>query len=466
MGKKFNNIHVFCLFSANVLAWGCTNIYMPCLPNVAADFGIGDFLAKLTISLGLIGGIMGRIFIGPMSDFFGRKKLFIYSLCFAILGMLGCYFSHNIYTFLFFRFFQGIGSGAIFVQVISILSDTQTGDRRARLLSLVELAWPIAWGVAPLIGAYISDHFNWRVNFLLLVGCLSVIAIVLSIYLPETLRERKSEKKFKIKKLFQGYVAFSKHKLFLSYALIPGFVLGGYMIFAINGPFLYKSNFGYSAQSFALLQSFPLIAYFFTIFLYRFIILRFGFVSAFKVGFGLYTVYSIAILIFMINIIPQSPFAIISLICAQCLANAFLIPAGSASALQYAQNSLGTAASFIAIVRNFIVSSCTCISGFIPPTTFSVFSMIFITIMMVFFLTYMRKRVMKKIKNNNYDEYSVKNSNITDESAVCNNAKEYVKFDSKLSEDTVNDNIEEKNSHLLNRSVSDNNRPDIRRTEK
>lgn len=442
MKKELSNLNMFFLFAANVAAWGCTNIYIPCLPNVAADFGINDFLAKLTILLGFPGGIIGRFFTGPLSDFFGRKKMLLSSISISAIGLLGCYLSYNIYWFLFFRFFQGIGSAAVFVQVISIISDTQTGDKRAKALSIVELSWPIAWGLAPILGAYIDKAFHWRMNFLLLIISLTVIGVYLFINLPETLKTAKSkavsENKFHFENILKGYISFSRHKIFLSYALIPGIVLSGYMLFAINGPFLYKSSFGYTPEKFAAIQSFPLIAYFLTIFLYRYIIMNFGFKSAYKVGFRFYSFYAIITLIFLFNIIPSNPNTIISIICLQCLANAFLVPSGSACALQYAQNSLGTAASFISIARHSIVSFCMCISGLFEVTIASVFTMIFATTIFVFFLTSMRKKVMKKSTLSKTDSSS---ENPDDNSNFNENVDENADRNTKENERAVkNDN--------------------------
>jgi len=405
MEKEFNVSHIIALFIANIAAWGCNNIYIPSLPNVATDFGISDATAQLTILLGNAGAILSRILIGPLSDYFGRKNLFITFISICMIGLIGCYFSESINWFLFFRCLQGIGSGAVFVEVMAILSDTQTGNTRARLLGLVELSWPIGWGLSPLIGAYISAHYSWRMNFLLLVSVLFLLTLFIWISMPETLKRTQEslsiQKGFSISRLIRGYTTLAKNKLFLSYAMIPGFVLGGYMIFAINGPFLYRDLFQYTPQDFAYLQAFPLIIYFLTVLVYRSIIQKFGFINAYKVGVTLYCFYTSITLLFLLNTIPATPNTIMAIIASQCLANAFLIPAGAACALQYAQNSLGTAASFIAIIRNTVVTTLMYISGFFHITLFGVFALIFSTTVIVLYLTTIRHK-----KHKEYEDYA------------------------------------------------------------
>ncbi len=420
MERKFDGRHIFALFVANVAAWGCNNIYIPCLPNVAADFGISDSTAKLTILLGTAGAILSRIVIGPLSDYFGRKKLLIAFISICMMGLMGCYFSTSINWFLFFRCFQGIGSGAVLVEVISILSDTQSGNKRARLLGLVELSWPIGWGLSPLIGAWISAHYSWRMNFVLLVSVLLSVVMFIACSMPETLKKEKDLqiKNFSLHKLLRGYATLSKHKLFLSYAMIPGFVLGGYMIFAINGPFIYRDSFAYTPQDFALLQAFPLIVYFLTILIYRVIIEKFGFANAYKVGVALYGIYTSITLMFLLNVIPSTPNAVISIICSQCLANAFLVPAGAACALQYAQNSLGTAASFIAIIRNVVVTALMYISGLFSVTLFGVFALIFSTTVVVLYLTTIRRK-----KYQEYEAYASSSRRVGDDNTRSSSTK-------------------------------------------
>src|SRR6478735_12320205 len=49
------------------------DMYLPLLPEVGAELGAPDSLAQLTLSGMLVGGAVGQLVIGPLSDRYGRR---------------------------------------------------------------------------------------------------------------------------------------------------------------------------------------------------------------------------------------------------------------------------------------------------------------------------------------------------------------------------------------------------------
>lgn len=379
---KLGFLDLCALMMANVLAWSCMNIYIPCLPAVAADFSISEFAVKMTIVANIIGGIIGRIFWGPLSDNYGRRKMFLQAFNFSLVGLLGCYLSREFSWFILFRIVQGIGTGVISVVTMSVISDVYTGVKRASLIGTVEMCWPIAWGIAPIFGAYTGQNYGWRVPLLGLFVILFALRAFVHARLPETLEIRSSN--FSIKRMFVKYSELTKNRLFLIYALIPGFVLSGYMVFAINSPFIYLEQFGYDATHFAMLQAIPLLVYFLTTFFYRFVIKQFGFQNACVFGICVHVVFACFMFLSLIGAVAASPTVITLFTCVQCLANGFLIPAGSTVALKHApRESLGMASSVISLGRNLIVSSCFFISGLFEISATTLFALILLTVIIV-----------------------------------------------------------------------------------
>ena len=50
-----------------------TDMYLPALPELGGDFGISASLTQLTLTMTMLGMAFGQIFMGPLSDRFGRK---------------------------------------------------------------------------------------------------------------------------------------------------------------------------------------------------------------------------------------------------------------------------------------------------------------------------------------------------------------------------------------------------------
>ena len=83
------------------------DIYTPSLPRIAIFFNTTHSMAMLTIMTYIIGFMIGEIFLGTISDRFGRKNIMVYGLILAIIFTITCTFSTNIYMLLIFRILQG-----------------------------------------------------------------------------------------------------------------------------------------------------------------------------------------------------------------------------------------------------------------------------------------------------------------------------------------------------------------------
>ena len=93
-----------------------TDFYLPVLPEMTEFFHTSPALASLSLTTGMIGLAAGQVFIGPLTDKYGRKNILVGSmLMFAIASVL-CIISPNIYLFNLMRIFQGIaGAGGIVI---------------------------------------------------------------------------------------------------------------------------------------------------------------------------------------------------------------------------------------------------------------------------------------------------------------------------------------------------------------
>src|SRR5690625_6683478 len=62
-----------------------TDMYLPTLPAVGAEFGAPDSVVQLTLSGVFVGMALGQLMVGPISDVIGRRRLLIGG---AVVGLL------------------------------------------------------------------------------------------------------------------------------------------------------------------------------------------------------------------------------------------------------------------------------------------------------------------------------------------------------------------------------------------
>lgn len=150
------------------------------LPNVAADlhdtsgqvFVVTSYLIAQTVAIPIF---------GKLSDRFGRRSFYLFGLVIFLVGSVLSGLSQNLNELIAFRAVQGLGSGAFFTVVFSIVAEIFPPKMAARLVGILSGVFGIAIVAGPLIGSTIIDVTTWRWIFFvnLPVGFLA-IALVLS----------------------------------------------------------------------------------------------------------------------------------------------------------------------------------------------------------------------------------------------------------------------------------------------
>ncbi|MBI1783417.1 MAG: sugar porter family MFS transporter, partial [Sphingobacteriales bacterium] len=143
----------------------------------------------LTVSIALIGTIIGAIFGAIPSDKLGRKKTLVLIAVLYLFSSLGTALATNWYAFLFFRLFGGLGVGASSVTAPIYISEISPAERRGKLVGLfqfnVVLGIVVSYLSNYLIG--LSGEHSWR--FMLGIQAIpSFIFLVLLRSIPESPR--------------------------------------------------------------------------------------------------------------------------------------------------------------------------------------------------------------------------------------------------------------------------------------
>ncbi|MDO4571061.1 MAG: sugar porter family MFS transporter [Planctomycetia bacterium] len=113
-----------------------------------------NFLHGFTVSVALIGTLIGAFGVGRPSDRFGRKKtLFVMALLYLI-SAVGCAFPPNWETLVLMRFLGGIAIGGSSVVVPLYIVEIAPGHVRGRLVAMNQLN--IVLGI---LVSYISNYY-------------------------------------------------------------------------------------------------------------------------------------------------------------------------------------------------------------------------------------------------------------------------------------------------------------------
>ncbi|RFM26773.1 sugar porter family MFS transporter [Deminuibacter soli] len=152
-------------------------------------WSLNAFQHGLTISIALIGTIIGSLGGAYPSDALGRKTTLYLVAALYLVSALGCALSTNWYLFLAFRLMGGLGVGASSVTAPVYISEIAPAAKRGRLVALFQ--FNVVFGI---LVSYLSNYLiaslageSWR----LMLGIQAVPSLVFLLLLfrvPESPR--------------------------------------------------------------------------------------------------------------------------------------------------------------------------------------------------------------------------------------------------------------------------------------
>lgn len=220
-----------------------TDLYIPAFPLICESFGAPAAQVQLSLTAMLLGLACGQVFIGPLSDIYGRKKLLLLSLVIFILSSYGCAVSSAAESFIALRFVQGIsGSGGV-VLSRAIAYDIYKGHELTRFIALIMVINGAAPVFAPLLGGQIINFFDWHYIFLFLGFCGLLLFLGSFFWLTETLKtENRSSPDFR--SVLGSFAGLFGNRPYAACLAVHCFFMGGLFGYIAAAPFILQLLYG------------------------------------------------------------------------------------------------------------------------------------------------------------------------------------------------------------------------------
>ena len=227
-----------------------TDMYLPALPEVQADFGVSTSLVQLTLTMTTLGMALGQILAGPLSDLVGRRRPLFVGMLVFIGATLGCVLAEDIYLFLFFRFCAGFAGASGIVIARAIARDVCEGAELTRFFAVLMMVNGFAPIIAPVIGGQILLFASWRATFVLLtlVGVfLAGAALIYQETLPQEARSANMTDSLKI------FPILLRDRYFLGHCLLQCFVFGAFFSYLSGSSFVFQNVYAVSPQVYSMI---------------------------------------------------------------------------------------------------------------------------------------------------------------------------------------------------------------------
>lgn len=176
-----------------------SSILAPAIDDLSKDLHVESLtMASMPVSIFLLGYAVGPLFLSPLSEIYGRYPIFISSIAWFCVWLIGCALAPSIETLIFFRFMSGVGGSTCQTIGGAIIADVFQVSERGTAMSMWMMGPILGPTLGPVIGGFVSESIGWRWTSWITLIPSTFATIGLAVFYPETshpvLMARKTKK--------------------------------------------------------------------------------------------------------------------------------------------------------------------------------------------------------------------------------------------------------------------------------
>jgi EmrB/QacA subfamily drug resistance transporter len=174
---KSNTQILTLLFIGVLMAALDISIIGPAIPSIENSVLMKPQDFSWIFSIYVLFNLVGISLMAKLSDFFGRRSIFLISCAIFGIGSLVVASSHDITILLIGRGIQGFGSSGIFPVASAVIGDIFPIEKRGRALGILGAVFAIAFIFGPFIAGFMLMYFSWNVLFMINVPVVILLIV-------------------------------------------------------------------------------------------------------------------------------------------------------------------------------------------------------------------------------------------------------------------------------------------------
>jgi len=250
------------LVAAASLGLLASSIYVPSIPDIAHELDVPIGLVQLTMTVFLVAYGSSMLVVGALSDRFGRRIVLLSGILLCLVASLGCALAHSIEVLLIGRAFQALGSCAGVVIARAMVRDLFDREQTARAMSILAASVTIVPVMAPALGGYLEVWLGWRASFFVVALGAALLYGIVWAWLPETNVVLQNQASL-FRGLWNSFVALTRSRRFLGYAMVTGCGGAAYYAFAAAAPVVFIERLHVTPDIYGLYAGVSSLGFFF-----------------------------------------------------------------------------------------------------------------------------------------------------------------------------------------------------------
>lgn len=156
-------------------------------PQITISFATAELVNVLGLSLFVLGMGVGPLMLSPLSEFFGRRPIYLVSFSTFTLALLPCAWAPHMAMLLVFRFVSGMCGSAFLSVAGGTVGDMFAGEALGAPMMLFTASPFVGPVLGPLLGGFIrAGGLSWRWVFWVMAIWSLVQTVAIYFLVPET----------------------------------------------------------------------------------------------------------------------------------------------------------------------------------------------------------------------------------------------------------------------------------------
>ena len=249
--------HLVTLVALSGLGALAMNMFLPSIPNMAQEFGVEYGVMQLAVSGYLAASAALQLFIGPISDRFGRRPVMIGALILFILASIGTLITDDAALFLAFRMAQAVSAVGMVISR-AVIRDTVSADMAASRLGYVVMGMSVIPMLAPALGGMLQEGWGWEGSFVVML----IAGVVVLAMTWADLNETGAGGGVSLRQQIATYPVLARSVRFWGYAITATLSSGAFFAYLGGAPFVGIEIFDMSPATLGYWFAAPSIGYF------------------------------------------------------------------------------------------------------------------------------------------------------------------------------------------------------------
>jgi len=165
MGNGRKWVVVFIVSAGSTCVTCTSSMYTSTYAQITSEFHVSRVVATLGLSLFVMGLGIGPMILAPLSEFYGRRPIYVVSFAFFLIWLIPCAVAKNLGTELVARFIDGIAGSAFLSVAGGTVGDMFTRSELQAPMMIFTASPFIGPPVGPTIAGFINQYTSWYVIF-------------------------------------------------------------------------------------------------------------------------------------------------------------------------------------------------------------------------------------------------------------------------------------------------------------